>query len=83
MPLMSFLVKNVINFIITKIDLPKIQFEIKCEKGTYIRSIVNDFGEKIGCGAVLSKLIRTKIGKYKIENSKKLHEVINFIVNSN
>ena len=74
---------NVINFIITKIDLPKIQFQIICEKGTYIRSIINDFGEKIGCGAVLSRLIRTKIGEYKIENSKKLHEVINFIVNSN
>ena len=74
---------NVIDFIITKIELPKIQFQITCEKGTYIRSIINDFGEKIGCGAVLSKLIRTKIGEYKIENSKKLHEVINFIVNSN
>ena len=74
---------KIIKFKITKINLPKIKFKITCEKGTYIRSIVNDFGLKIGCGAVLNKLIRTKIGKYKIEDSKKLNEVINFIANSN
>ena len=74
---------NVMEFNINEINLPKIKFEIKCEKGTYIRSIVNDFGLKLECGAVLSELKRTKIGKYNVKNSKKINEVINFIVNYN
>ena len=72
---------NVMEFNINEINLPKIKFEIKCEKGTYIRSIVNDFGLKLECGAVLSELKRTQIGNYSIKNSKKINEVINFIVN--
>ncbi len=74
---------NIMEFNINEINLPKIKFEIKCEKGTYIRSIVNDFGLKLECGAVLSELKRTKIGKYNVKNSKKINEVINFIVNYN
>src|SRR5512140_992778 len=53
---------NISGFKITSIDLPEIHFEIKCSKGTYLRSIANDFGEKLGCGGVLSSLRRTKIG---------------------
>ena len=43
--------------------------KIFCSSGTYIRSIANDLGERLGCGAVLSKLKRIKIGQYKIEDS--------------
>ena len=46
-----------------------ISFEISCTKGTYIRSIARDFGKKLGCGAVLSKLRRTMIGNYDVENA--------------
>lgn len=45
---------------------------IECSKGTYIRSIANDLGQKLGCGGHLYKLIRTKAGKFTIENSIKM-----------
>ena len=56
-------------FLITKIDLPNIEFEVKCSKGTYIRSLANDFGVELKCGATLTSLKRTKIGEFDIKNS--------------
>src|SRR5690242_4436322 len=54
------------SFEITKIDLPVIAFKIVCTTGTYIRSIANDFGEALGCGAYLSSLCRTRIGVFHL-----------------
>lgn len=56
-------------FDITKIDLPEVWFEITCSTGTYIRVIANDFGQKLGCGAYLSRLRRTKVGEYDVSNA--------------
>ncbi|SFS47457.1 tRNA pseudouridine(55) synthase TruB [Lutibacter maritimus] len=56
-------------FEITKIDLPKIEFRVVCSKGTYIRSLAYDFGKALNSGAYLSKLRRTKIGKFNVENA--------------
>lgn len=67
---------TVYNFIITKIDLPNIDFEITCSKGTYIRAIANDFGEKLGCGGLLSSLRRTKIGSYSVDDALTIDEII-------
>ena len=64
---------NIYSFNVYKIDLPNISFEISCTKGTYIRSIARDFGEKLGCGAVLSKLRRTKIGDYDVNNASTIN----------
>ena len=44
---------NVEKFEITNINIPKIEFRVICSKGTYIRSLANDFGEKLSCGAYL------------------------------
>ncbi len=63
-------------FEIKKIDLPDIHFEIRCSKGTYIRVIANDFGEKLGCGAVLSSLRRTEIGDYNVDDALRVKELI-------
>ena len=52
-----------------KISLPEIFFEIKCSKGTYIRVIADDLGEKLGCGGLLSSLRRTGIGEFSVEDS--------------
>ncbi len=70
---------NIYNFEIIKIELPKIDIKIICSKGTYLRSIANDFGEKIGSGAHLSKLKRTEIGKFKLTESKKISEFEKYI----
>ncbi|MGA7719632.1 MAG: tRNA pseudouridine(55) synthase TruB [Ignavibacteriaceae bacterium] len=65
---------TVYSFSIKNISLPSIDFEIVCSKGTYIRTIANDFGEKLGCGGLLSALRRTKIGIYDIEDSLETKE---------
>lgn len=56
-------------FEITKIEMPEVSFRVKCGKGTYIRSLARDFGEKLGCGAHLSALRRTKIGRFSVEDA--------------
>ncbi|WP_107809440.1 tRNA pseudouridine(55) synthase TruB [Elizabethkingia sp. YR214] len=52
-----------------EINLPHISFYVGCSKGTYIRSLAHDIGQKLGVGAYLTQLRRTKIGEYTIENS--------------
>ena len=56
-------------FEITKIDLPNIEFRVVCSKGTYIRSLANDFGVALNSGGHLSVLRRTKIGDFTVENA--------------
>jgi len=67
---------TVYNFDINKIELPDVHFEIKCTKGTYIRVIANDFGEKLGCGGLLGSLRRTKIGEYSVDDALKIDEFV-------
>lgn len=57
-------------FEITKIDLPKVEFRVVCSKGTYIRSLAFDFGKALHSGGYLSKLRRTKIGDFSVDNAK-------------
>ena len=66
---------NIYEFKIMEYNLPNISFKISCTKGTYIRSIARDFGEKLGCGAVLSKLRRTEIGNYNVEDAFKVNDL--------
>ena len=58
---------------------PEIDFEIICSKGTYIRSIASDFGQKLNSGATLIALRRTQSGEFSIENSKTVEEWIKFL----
>lgn len=66
-------------FEITGITLPEINFRVVCSKGTYIRSLVNDFGKALNNGAYLSKLRRTRSGDYKIEDASEVMELVNII----
>ncbi len=70
------------DFKIDTSNLPEVSFEVTCSKGTYIRSIANDFGLKLKSGATLIELRRTKSGKQNIENSKSVEEWIEFIEES-
>jgi len=63
------------NLEIVHINIPYIELKINCSKGTYIRSIANDIGEKLGCGAVLTSLVRTKAGPYNLEQALTLEKV--------
>lgn len=66
-------------FEINKIELPDIHFEITCSSGTYIRVIAKDFGEKLGCGAYLKALRRTRIGNYSVEDAFQIDEFLDYL----
>ncbi len=63
-------------FVLTKIELPDLAFEVKCSKGTYIRSLANDFGKSVHSGGYLSSLRRIKIGSFEVKNALKPMEFI-------
>jgi len=54
---------------ITSIDLPRISFDVRSSKGTYIRTLCEDIGKVLGCGAHLSALRRIKSGSFSLEKS--------------
>jgi tRNA pseudouridine55 synthase len=56
-------------FEITAINLPEVHFRVLCSTGTYIRSLANDMGQLLGCGAYLQELRRTKIGNFKADDA--------------
>jgi len=69
-------------FEITRMALPELEFRIVCSKGTYIRSLVHDFGQALGCGAYLKSLCRTRIGSFTLEDAKTPAEWQDFIAGS-
>lgn len=70
---------EIYNFEITDNRLPELDFLVKSSKGTYIRSLAYDFGKAVNSGAYLTKLCRTKIGEYKVEDAWNLEELISFL----
>lgn len=66
-------------FNLTRIELPEVDFEVKCSKGTYIRSLAYDFGKSCESGGYLTALRRTKIGDYDIKDAWKLEDFIAFV----
>lgn len=62
-------VVHIYDFKITRIELPEVDFLVSCSKGTYIRSLARDFGEKLNSGAYLTNLRRTAIGDYRVEDA--------------
>ena len=70
---------EIFRFDFDKIALPDIEFTVKCQKGTYIRSLVHDFGAALDSGAYMTALQRIAIGQYKLENAFALDEIITAI----
>ena len=54
---------------------PSLELKINCSSGTYIRALARDIGRELECGAYLEKLVRTKIGEYKLENAINLSQI--------
>ncbi|MGZ5282410.1 MAG: tRNA pseudouridine(55) synthase TruB [Bacteroidia bacterium] len=63
-------------FEITRIEGNHIHFRVVVSKGTYIRSLANDFGERLGVGAYLHTLCRTRVGEYKLQDAWDIHELV-------
>ncbi|MEN3038387.1 MAG: tRNA pseudouridine(55) synthase TruB [Candidatus Kryptonium sp.] len=66
---------KIYDFKILEVNLPEVRFRVNCSKGTYVRTLVYDFGEKLGCGAYLKSLVRTRIGNYKLEDALTIDEL--------
>ena len=66
---------NIFSINIKKIELPRVTMEVHCSKGTYIRTLCNDIGEKLGVGGCMEELIRTKVSRFEIKDSVKLSEL--------
>lgn len=60
---------------ILSMDLPHVRFVVECSKGTYVRTICNDIGERLGCGACMESLIRTKVGGFEIGDTLGFREL--------
>lgn len=66
---------HISKFEIQHIDLPQVNFLVRCSKGTYIRSLADDFGKALDTGAHLTSLCRTKIGKFALEDAYTMESV--------
>jgi tRNA pseudouridine55 synthase len=67
---------DVKKFEILKVHAPYIDFCIVCSKGTYIRSLVDEMGIRLGCGAAMTALRRTRIGEYTVAKAKTIDQLI-------
>ena len=54
---------------ILEINLPLVHFRVTCSKGTYIRTLCHDIGEKLGCGAAMETILRTKVGRFTLDDA--------------
>jgi tRNA pseudouridine55 synthase len=60
------------------VRVPVVRFSVICSKGTYIRSLVNEMGERLGCGAYLSALVRTRIGPYRLSDAVTIEDLATY-----
>ena len=54
---------------ILEMNLPRVRMEVHCSKGTYIRTLCQDIGDKLGCGGCMETLVRTKVNRFTLEQS--------------
>lgn len=66
-------------FEITHIALPVVNFRVVCSTGTYIRSLANDYGKQLGCGAYLSSLRRTRIGNFSVNDAMSIEQFVELV----
>lgn len=69
---------KILSIEIEKITLPTVTMTVSCSRGTYIRTLCHDIGQKLGCGAAMESLLRTRSGQFVLEESVKLSEVQKF-----
>ena len=60
---------------ILSMELPFVTIRVTCSKGTYIRTLCHDIGEKLGCKGCMESLLRTRVDRFSIENSLKLSQI--------
>lgn len=68
---------EIVEFEVTKFEPPFAEFRVVCSKGTYIRSLVDDLGQRLGCGSTLRSLRRLRIGPYHVDRALTIEELEN------
>ena len=66
---------TIYSFDITRIELPEVDFIVRCSKGTYIRVLAEDIGRALGCGATLAGLRRTRVGAFGVQDALALDQL--------
>ena len=66
---------DIIDIRIEEVALPRVRMRVTCGKGTYIRTLCNDIGEKLGCGGCMESLVRTRVGEYTLDKAITLGEL--------
>ena len=66
---------KILDIEILETELPRVRMRVTCSKGTYIRTLCDDIGQKLGCGACMEELLRTRVERFSIEESLKLSEI--------
>ena len=66
---------NIYKIQILSYKFPLLTIKVKCSSGTYIRSLVNDIGEKLNVGAYTAELRRTKVGQFSVKQAQKLEKI--------
>ncbi len=67
---------HIYKFALREFNPPRFTFEVKCTKGTYVRTIAHDLGRRLGCGACLSQLRRTQSGDFNLSAAHKLDDIL-------
>ena len=68
---------------ILEINIPEVKIKVHCSKGTYIRTLCDDIGKKLGCYGCMKDLIRTKVSAFELVDSLKLEEIENMVMAEN
>ena len=68
---------------ICDVTIPRVTMEITCSKGTYIRTLCHDIGEKLGCGGIMESLLRTGSGDFMLQDARKLDEIRRLVEEGN
>ncbi len=66
---------RILDITVTKVDLPRVDMHVTCSKGTYIRTLCHDIGEKLGVGGAMESLVRTRVERFKVEESLTLSQI--------
>ena len=61
--------------VVLSVEMPEVEFEMACSKGTYVRTVAADIGERLGCGAHLGQLVRTAVGPFHVDAATTLDEL--------
>lgn len=66
---------EILQLSVDKVELPRVTMTVTCSKGTYIRTLCHDIGQKLGCGGCMEHLLRTRVDRFQVEDSLTLAQV--------